>query len=81
MSQQNNTIILAPVDLVKKHIDITNKLGITGKELQIKQNTKGDGVIVYVPKTEFYGVTRYIVWFVFGDQAFKLNSPSAMVTP
>jgi hypothetical protein len=73
-SQQNNTTIISPVNFIKKHIAVNNKLGITGKELRIKQNAKGDGVFVYVPKT-------YVVWFVVDDHAFKLNSPSSMLTP
>jgi len=80
-SQQNNITIISPVNFIKKHIAVNNKLGITGKELRIKQNAKGDGVFVYVPKTEFYGVKRYVVWFVVDDHAFKLNSPSSMLTP
>lgn len=38
---------------------VPNKLGVGGAEFKTKNNTKGDGVFVFNPKTEFNGTKRY----------------------
>lgn len=68
------------IDLIKENIK-NNKLGVKGTDLLAKKNLKGDGYFVYVEKTKYSGYERLIVWYVIGDNAIKLNSPSSMVTP
>jgi len=58
-----------------------NKLKVGGAEFKTIDNPKGDGVLVYDPRTEFYGVKRYLIWMVINDEAYPLNGPSKMVTP
>jgi hypothetical protein len=69
------------VDLVGNAIDPNNELKIKVSDLKTKGNPKGEGTFVYVSKTSFSGVERFILWLVINDQAYKLNSPSSMVTP
>lgn len=63
------------------NIDTNNKLGVSRSDLEVIDNPKGDGYIVYVPETRFSGIERYLIWVVVDDKAYKTNSPSNMVTP
>lgn len=58
-----------------------NKLKVGGAEFKAIDNPKGEGFIVYDPRTEFSGVERYLLWVVIDDTAYALNGPSKMVTP
>lgn len=59
-----------------------NKLRVGGRELRVKRNPVSKGCFVYDPRTRFFGVKRYLVWWVLKeDKAYPLNSPSKMVTP
>lgn len=64
-----------------------NKLRVGGGRLRVKRNPVGEGCFVYDPKTRFYGVERFLVWWVlnegkiFASKAYPLNGPSKMVTP
>jgi hypothetical protein len=60
---------------------VPNKLGVGGAEFKTKNNTKGDGIFVFNPKTEFNGTKRYLIWLVIKDEAYPLNGPSKMITP
>ena len=60
---------------------VPNKLGVGGAEFRTKQNTKGDGVFVFDPRTHFHGTERYLIWLVIKEDAYPLNGPSKMVTP
>lgn len=60
---------------------VPNKLGVGGAEFKTKNNTKGDGIFVFDPRTEFHGTKRYLIWLVIKDEAYPLNGPSKMITP
>ena len=77
--QQSNTD--QAVQVVANHIGGENKLNIDSGDLRGMENPRGEGAIVYVPQTRFYGVQRYVVWVVADEKAFALNSPSKMTTP
>jgi len=62
-------------------LDPSNKLGVTASDLRSKRNPKGDGTFVYVPRTDYSGVTRNLVWLVLDGKAFALNGPSKTATP
>lgn len=59
----------------------SNKLGVSASDLREKPNPKGDGVFVYVPKTRFSGVERFVIWMVIDGQAYPLNGATKDVTP
>lgn len=69
------------VDAVTAAFDLDNKLGVRLDDLRVKDNPNGEGSIVYVERTNFFGLERYVVWMVVDSSAFALNSPSQMVTP
>lgn len=52
-----------------------------GTDAEARRNPDGEGVLVYVPRTRFWGVERKLVWLVIDGQAFPLNGASATVTP
>ena len=58
-----------------------NELGIQARDLRGKENPKGEGRFVYVRKTRFSGVERYIVWLVIDGKAYPLNGATKDVTP
>ena len=58
-----------------------NTLKVASSDLQALRNPKGQGVLVYVPKTRFAGVERYVVWMVIDGKAYALNGPTKKVTP
>jgi hypothetical protein len=59
----------------------SNNLNVTSGDFRTRKNPKGDGVFVYVPRTRFFGVERYVIWMVIDSKAYALNGPSKMVTP
>jgi hypothetical protein len=59
----------------------SNKLGITGANLETRKNPRGDGTFVFVRETRFRGVERYFLWLVIDQQAFALNGASKGLTP
>ncbi len=58
-----------------------NKLNIKASDLKAMNNPKGNGVYVYVPKTRYRGVERYVLWLVIDGKAYALNGPTKMTTP
>lgn len=58
-----------------------NDLNIRASDLRGKNNPKGQGVFVYVPKTRFRGVERYIAWVVIDGRAYSINGATKNVTP
>jgi len=60
---------------------VPNKLGVGGAEFKTKKNTKGEGIFVFDPRTQFQGVQRYLIWIVIKEEAYPLNGPSKMLTP
>lgn len=59
----------------------SNKFEVGGAEFKTKPNTRGEGIFVYDPRTNFRGVERHLIWLVIDDQAYPLNSPSKQLTP
>ena len=58
-----------------------NTLNVNASDLRAVGNSKGEGVFIYVPKTRFRGVERYIIWMVIDGRAYALNGPTKKVTP
>jgi len=58
-----------------------NMFDLTENDLKVKDNTKGNGVFVYVQQTRFHGVERYILWIVVDNQAYPLNGATKNITP
>ena len=58
-----------------------NTLNVKASDLQAIDNSKGEGVFIYVPKTRFGGAERYIIWMVIDGKAYALNGPTKKVTP
>ena len=58
-----------------------NTLNIKASDLWAIDNSKGEGVFIYVPKTRFRDVERYIIWMVIDGKAYALNGPTKKVTP
>jgi len=79
-STQQSSEEASAIMLVSASIE-SNKIDVTSNDLRAKKNPKGDGIFVYVPKTRYSGVERYVIWMVVDSKAFALNSPSKMVTP
>lgn len=59
----------------------SNDLGVRGKEFKTVNNPKGEGVLVFDPRTRFNGVERYLIWLVVNDEAYPLNGASKNLTP
>ena len=58
-----------------------NKLGVNAEDLRAIANPKGKGVFVYVPRTRFLGVERYIIWIAVGDNIHPLNGATKNIIP
>ena len=58
-----------------------NKLGVGGREFKTVNNPKGEGVLVFDPRTRFNGAERYLIWLVVNDEAYPLNGASKNLTP
>lgn len=58
-----------------------NKLAVGGREFKTVNNPKGEGVLVFDPRTRFNGVKRYLIWLVVNDMAYPLNGASKNLTP
>jgi hypothetical protein len=71
----------AALSAVGKALDASNKLGVTASDLRTKANKKGEGLFVYVPRTDYSGVKRYLLWLVLDGTAYALNGPSKTATP
>ena len=80
-------LILCGVAIAAETTDVvasqlgSNKLGIVATDLLTKDNPRGEGIFVYVPKTRFSGVERRILWLVLNGEAFALNGATKGVTP
>ena len=70
----------SPIGLVSASLG-DNKLQIRAADLRSVPNPKGQGVFVYVPKTRFRGVERYILWMVIDGEAYSMNGATKNVTP
>ena len=58
-----------------------NKLDVGENELLAKKNPTGEGTFVYVPRTQFEGVERQIIWIVVDGKAYAISGPAKMITP
>jgi len=67
--------------LVITELKLPNKFKVAGAEFKTLNNPKGEGVIVYDPRTQFNGVERYFIWMVIDHKIYPLNSPSKQITP
>jgi hypothetical protein len=68
------------IELVARDMT-TNELQIKVNDLVAKKNPTGDGTFVYVPKTNFDGVERRVIWLVNGNRAYALTGAAKLVTP
>ena len=78
VAAEDNHVARAKVIL---DLQLPNKLKVGGREFKTKDNPIGKGVFVYDPRTRFYGVERYLIWYVINDKVYPLNGPSKMLTP
>lgn len=56
-------------------------LNIKSEDLEAIDNPKGEGVFVYVPKTDFYGVERFFLWLYIENNAYAINGATKDLTP
>lgn len=56
------------------------KLGLEASQFKVTKNPSGEGVIVFYPQTNFFGVERHLFWLVIDGQAYPLNGASKDVT-
>ena len=68
------------IDLVSQAM-VPTELNIETNDLRAKKNPVGEGTFVYVPKTEFNGVQRHVVWLVHNNTPYALTGASKLVTP
>ena len=58
-----------------------NSLGVVEDDLRHVQNSRGDGVFVYVSQTRYSGVERYIIWIFIERRVYPLNGATKALTP
>ena len=76
--KQNN--LHQATEVVKASLGV-NEFKVTESDLRAIKNRKGGGVFVYVPKTRFKGVERFILWMVIDGNAYALNGATKNITP
>lgn len=69
-----------PIAVTEKRIK-PNKLGVTKDDILVQKNENGEGFFTYVKRTEFAGVKRNFLWFVRGDNIYRLTGASEAVAP
>jgi hypothetical protein len=69
-----------PIDLIASKMAST-ELDIAAHDLRARKNPTGKGTLVYVPRTQFHGVERHVIWIVVEGKAFALTAPAKMATP
>ena len=57
------------------------ELKVEANHLLAKKNPVGEGTFVYVPKTDFDGVERHVIWLVLDNRAYALTGPAKLITP
>jgi len=58
-----------------------NQLGVDGSDLEVRANPKGEGLLVYVPETDYDGVERHLIWVVLKGNAYCVNGAGKNITP
>lgn len=76
----NESQVDSAADVVASELGY-NELNVLESDLEEIANPKGDGTFVYVAKTSFSGVERYLLWMVVDGQAYALNGATKDVTP
>lgn len=60
---------------------VPTELKLNANDLRAKKNPTGDGTFVYVPKTNFNGVERHVIWLVHDNKAYALTGAAKLATP
>jgi hypothetical protein len=68
------------IDLVGRAM-VPTELKVEVNDLVAKKNPVGEGTFVYVPRTEFSGVERHVIWIVMDGKAYALTGPAKLLTP
>ncbi len=68
-------------DDVAALLPASNSLGVSVSDLQSKANPQGEGLFVFVERTDFSDVERRLVWVVMNDQVYALNGATKGLTP
>jgi len=69
-----------PTSLVAPHL-AGNTLGVQASDLEVMDNPRGEGQLVYVERTVFDEGVRYLVWLVLDGTAYTINGQTHNLTP
>jgi len=69
------------IDIVSPKLTGLPDLNINSDDLQAIKNPRGEGVFVYIPETDFYGVERFFLWIVINNNAYAINGATKDLTP
>jgi len=69
------------INIVSPKLTGLPDLDINLNDLQVMENPLGEGIFVYVPQTDFYGLERFFLWLVIDNNAYALNGATKDLTP
>ena len=69
------------INIVSPKLTGLPDLDINSNDLQTIKNPIGEGIFVYVPQTNFYGVKRLFLWIVIDNNAYAINGATKSLTP
>jgi len=69
------------INIVSPKLTGLPDLNINPDDLQAIKNPKGEGVFVYIPKTNFYSIERFFLWMVIDNNAYAINGATKDLTP
>jgi hypothetical protein len=59
----------------------SNSLGVQPSDLAVMENPRGEGHLVYVPRTQFEEGRRFLIWLVIDGEAYTINGQTHNLTP
>lgn len=69
------------INFVGSSISGLPDLNIRTSNLKAMNNPKGEGVLIYVPETQYFGIERFFMWVVINNNAYAVNGASKDLTP
>jgi len=69
------------INIISPELTGLPDLDINSNDLQAIKNPVGEGIFVYIPQTEFYGVERFFLWMVIDNNAYAINGATKDLTP
>lgn len=78
---QSNQNFQDAINIISPKLTGLPDLDINSNDLQVIKNPIGEGIFVYVPQTEFYGVERFFLWIVIDNNAYAINGATKGLTP